>query len=400
MGFIQNIVDQHQKKVQERNNACNDLISRIDDALHDAKSIFSAPQVFIDPHTETEWRIRNSGILADSEEHKILQLKKAAKYKLLSEKQLELVDVVRSMPHQILQHNERAASMKVQAAYALIGDVEGRKLDQQQMICIVKEAHNHLVIAGAGTGKTTTVVGKIKYLLKTGKCLPQDILVLSFTNASASEMSERISAETGHSIAASTFHKLGLNIISQVNGIMPKITQISLRKFVKEQLLLNMRSDTYLNLLSSYVLYNRVVAKSEFEFKTQKEYDEYLKLNPPTTVNNETVKSYGEMDIANFLMQNGIQYIYEYPYEIDTRTSEYGQYHPDFYLPDYQIYIEYFGINRKGEVPPYFKATKGISATEAYRASMEWKRSMHREYKTIMMSGMLMRNWRAIYLIP
>ena len=214
MGFIQNIVDQHQKKVQERNNACNDLISRIDDALHDAKSIFSAPQVFIDPHTETEWRIRNSGILADSEEHKILQLKKAAKYKLLSEKQLELVDVVRSMSHQILQHNERVASMKVQAAYDLIGDVEGRKLDQQQMTSIVKEAHNHLVIAGAGTGKTTTVVGKIKYLLKTGKCLPQDILVLSFTNASASEMNERISAETGHSIAASTFHKLGLNIIS------------------------------------------------------------------------------------------------------------------------------------------------------------------------------------------
>ena len=94
--------------------------------------------------------------------------------------------------------------------------------------------------------------------------------------------------------------------------------------------MLNMQSDTYLNLLILYLLYNRVVAKSEFEFKTQKEYDEYLKLNPPTTVNNEAVKSYGEMDIANFLMQNGIQYVYEYPYEIDTRTSEYGQYHPDF----------------------------------------------------------------------
>ena len=93
MGFIQNIVDQHQKKVQERNNACNALISRIDDALHDAKSIFSAPQVFIDPHAETEWESRNSGILADSEAHKILRLKKAAKYKLLSKKQLELEHV-------------------------------------------------------------------------------------------------------------------------------------------------------------------------------------------------------------------------------------------------------------------------------------------------------------------
>lgn len=239
MGFIQSILEQHQKKVQERNNACAELISRIDNALRDAKSMFSAPQAFIDPNAEAAWRNRNSTVLADSETQKIQRVKKAAQYKMLAAKQLDLINVTHSMTQWILQHNERAASMKIQAAYSLIGDVEGRKLDTQQMTCIVKEAHNHLVIAGAGTGKTTTVVGKIKYLLKTGKCLPQDILVLSFTNASATEMNERIAKETGHNIAASTFHKLGLNIISKVNGVMPKITQISLRKFVKEQLVLN-----------------------------------------------------------------------------------------------------------------------------------------------------------------
>ena len=116
-------------------------------------------------------------------------------------------------------------------------------------------------------------------------------MVLSFTNASASEMSQRINQETGCNIDASTFHKLGLNIITKVNGIVPKITQLNLRKFVKEQLLLNMQSDAYLNLLSSYLLYNRVCSKSEFEFKTQSEYEEYLRLNPPTTINNETVKA-------------------------------------------------------------------------------------------------------------
>ncbi len=384
MGFIRTILDHHRKKVNERNNSCNELISRIDGALSDVKSMFSVPQTFIDPNDETVWKNRNSAVLVDSATHKIQQLKKATQYKTLVAKQHELFNAAHTMSKKILQHNERAASMKIQAAYSLIGDVEGRKLDTQQMTCIVKEAHNHLVIAGAGTGKTTTVVGKIKYLLKTGKCLPQDILVLSFTNASATEMSERIAKETGHNIAASTFHKLGLNIISKVNGVMPKITQINLRKFVKEQLVLNMQSDSYLNLLSSYLLYNRVVAKSEFEFKSQNEYDEYLKLNPPTTVNNETVKSYGEMDIANFLMQNGIQYIYEHPYEVDTRTSEYGQYHPDFYLPDYKIYIEYFGINRNGAVPPYFKSANGMTATEAYRASMEWKRTTHNEHQTAM----------------
>ena len=384
MGFIQRIIDQHQKKVQKRNDTCDDLISRINDALRDAKSIFSAPQAFIDPHSEIEWRSRNSGILADTEAHKILPLKKASRYKILSDKQLELSEVAQSMARQIFQHNEQVVSMKVQTAYALIGGVEGRRLNLQQITCIVKDAHNHLVIAGAGTGKTTTVIGKIKYLLRTGKCLPKDILVLSFTNASASEMSERISVETGRNIAASTFHKLGLNIISQVNGVMPKISQINLRKFVKEQLELNMQSDAYLSLLSSYLLFNRVVAKSEFEFKSQKEYDEYLKLNPPTTINNEKVKSYGEMDIANFLIQNGIRYLYEHPYEFDTRTVEKRQYCPDFYLPDYKIYIEYFGINRSGEVPSHFKAANGMSASETYRASIKWKRDIHREHQTKM----------------
>ena len=384
MGFIQTIIKSHQKKIQERNDACIELISRIDGALSDAKSMFSAPQTFIDPHAEIAWRNRSNSVLADSELIKIQRLKKASQYKVLLSKQRELVDVACTMSRRIAQHNEHTARIKIREAYTLIGDVEGRKLDQQQMTCIVKEAHNHLVIAGAGTGKTTTVVGKIKYLLKTGKCLPQDILVLSFTNASASEMSGRITTETGQNIAASTFHKLGLNIISQVEGVVPKITQISLRKFVKERLLFHMQSDAYLNLLNSYLLYNRVVSKSEFEFKSQKEYDEYLKLNSPTTINNETVKSYGEMDIANFLAQNGIRYIYEHPYEFDTRTSEYGQYHPDFYLPDYGIYIEYFGINRNGEVPSYFKATNGMTATETYHASMDWKRVTHREHQTTM----------------
>ena len=385
---IQTLSGKNQKNPKERddacNDSCNDLISRIEDSLLDAKSIFASPQTWIDPQAETAWKDRNSTVLSDSEADKILKLKNASQYKVLSTKQIELFEIAHTMSQRILQHNERVINMKVQAAYSLIGEVEGRKLDQQQMTCIVKEAYNHLVVAGAGTGKTTTIVGKIKYLLQTGKCLPNDILVLSFTNASASEMNKRISAETGHNIAALTFHKLGLNIISQVNGRMPRITQINLRKFVKEQLMLNMQSDAYLNLLSSYLLYNRVVAKSEFDFKSQKEYDEYLKLNPPTTVNNEIVKSYGEMDIANFLMQNGIRYIYEQPYEMDTSTSEHSQYHPDFYLPDYKIYIEYFGINRNGEVPSYFKATNEMTATESYRASMEWKRSIHHWNQTTM----------------
>lgn len=384
MGLIKKIIAKHKERVKVRNEACDNLIAQVDTAIQEINLLFSDSQSFVDPGKEIEWSNHNASLIADMNIINIQKLKKATHYKMLLEKQAELYRNANSLKQQISVHNDRVADAKIQNAYALIGNVEGRKLDKQQMTCIVKDTHNHLVIAGAGTGKTTTVVGKIKFLLKSGKYKPEDILVLSFTNASASEMSQRINQETGCNIEASTFHKLGLNIITKVNGIVPKITQLNLRKFVKEQLLLNMQSDAYLNLLSSYLLYNRVVSKSEFEFKTQSEYEEYLRLNPPTTINNETVKSYGEMDIANFLTQNGIQYIYEHPYKVDTRTSEYGQYNPDFYLPEYDIYIEYFGINKDGEVPSYFKGVNGMTATQSYQASMKWKRETHSTNDTIL----------------
>lgn len=384
MGIIQKIISKHEEKVKARNDMCDNLIMQIDTALQEITILFSDLQSFVEPSKESEWHNRNASLITNVALTNTQKLKKAVHYKQLLEKQAELYRSADSLKQQISIHNDRVADSKIQNAYTLIGDVEGRRLDKQQMTCIVKDAHNHLVIAGAGTGKTTTVVGKIKFLLKSGKYKPEDILVLSFTNASASEMSQRINKETGCNIDASTFHKLGLNIITKVNGIVPKITQLNLRKFVKEQLLLNMQSDAYLNLLSSYLLYNRVVSKSEFEFKTQTEYEEYLRLNPPTTINNEIVKSYGEMDIANFLTQNGIQYIYENPYKIDTRTSEYGQYKPDFYLPEYDIYIEYFGINKNGEVPTYFKGANGMTASQTYQASMKWKRETHAANNTIL----------------
>lgn len=384
MEIIKNIFLKYDERKRLINETCDNYISQIDNALREIQELFVNPLDYIEPNKRLEWRNQNLQLIQNLDSQNIKKYRKANNFKKLIDKKYELKHSEESLNYKIISHNERVAEMRIQNAYELIGEVEGRKLDKQQMACIVKESHNHLVIAGAGTGKTTTVLGRIKYLLKSGKCKAEDILVLSFTNASASEMSQRINEETGCEIEASTFHKLGLNIITKANGCVPKITKLNLRKFIKEQLMMNMKNAEYLDLLSSYLLFNRIIAKSEFEFNTRTEYEEYLKLNPPTTINNEIVKSYGEMDIANFLTQHGIRYIYENPYKIDTRTEEYGQYNPDFYLPDYDIYIEYFGINRKGEVPAYFKVRNGMNATEEYQASMKWKRETHKINNTCM----------------
>ena len=54
------------------------------------------------------------------------------------------------------------------------------------------------------------------------------------------------------------------------------------------------------------------------------------------------VRSKAEREIDNFLYENQVWHIYEYKYEHPV-TKEWAL--PDFYLPDYNLYIEYFGLN-------------------------------------------------------
>lgn len=384
MNFILSFINRRKREKQTKNDSCKRLIQEMKQAITELNTLFSKKIQFIEPEQITKWKNKYIELQKDERVQNVKLLKKTTKYQEFLSTREQFFEALNSADRKAAIHNEEAAKRRIENAYRLIGEVEGQRLDEQQMSCIVKEVHNHLVIAGAGTGKTTTIVGKIKYLLRANKCKPEEILVLSFTNASATEMKKRIEKEAGVQIEASTFHKLGKNIITKVNNITPKITSIHLFQFIKEQIIKNMESENYLKLVNLYFIFHRISDKSEFDFKNKQEYEEYLKLNPPITMKKEAVKSYGEVDIANFLNQNRIVYEYEKPYEIDTRTEEYAQYKPDFYLPEYGIYIEYFGIDRNGKVPEYFEESHGKTPTQAYQESMEWKQKIHETNKTTM----------------
>lgn len=382
MGLINSILGKYAEVSAQRDVACVEAASFVSKT---EEYILSHSSQFIDMEWVEEQKEQSRLLLERLSKLTLLAIKSRTQ---LVEAATKLREVNFGIESRIYQHNERVAYSMLAESRKLIGDVEGRQLDNQQITCIVKQAHNHLVIAGAGTGKTTTIVGKIKYLLLSEKCKPEDILVLSFTNASATEMSERIRKETNCNIKASTFHKLGLDIITKVEGKVPKISKINLAEFCRKTLMEQMKDSKYVELLCYYFLNNYKYDKTEQDFKTKEEYQEYLHLNPPTTLKGEKVKSYGEMDIANFLFRNGIAYEYEREYEVDTRTEEHAQYYPDFYLPEYQIYLEYFGIDRDGKVPAYFSASGDAeAASKEYQEGMEWKRQVHQENETVLLES-------------
>lgn len=262
--------------------------------------------------------------------------------------------------------------------------VEGKSLDFDQIDSIVREDRNVLIVAGAGTGKTTTIIGRVKYLIKCLGVDPCKILLLSFTNASAEEMKDRVEKEVNTKVDTFTFHKLGLDIIKKSLNKNLNVYDGKLANFIENELEKNIKNEEYLSKVIYLLAHIKYLDRDEFDFSTEEEYQEFLLYNSPITLKGEEVKSYGELEIANYLYKNNINYIYEEKYKIDTTTSDYKEYRPDFYLPDYNIYIEYFGIDRGGSVAPYFKGKDGKSASQIYNESIEWKRQTHKENNTIM----------------
>lgn len=255
--------------------------------------------------------------------------------------------------------------------------VESKPLTSKQREACVIDEDNNLVLAGAGTGKTSTMVGRAGFLLQSGQARPEQILMLAFANKAAAEMQERIEKRLGDcGITASTFHKVGKDIIVAVEGKQPSLSplvedQKGLAAQVNRWFEAHLTTPVYQQLVLQYFRDYLYPVANPFEFSSEGAYFDFLTANDIRTLKGELVKSYGECLVANHLFRLGIEYIYEADYELPTATVFHRQYRPDFYLPEHGVYIEYFGTDRLGNTAPYIDALK-------YQEGMAWKRQLHK----------------------
>ena len=99
--------------------------------------------------------------------------------------------------------------------------------DSQRRSVLINQDHN-LVLAGAGTGKTSVLVARAGYLVANQVARPEEILMLAFGRKAAEEMSERLSQKVNSDIKVATFHSLGTQIIQAVEGSMPNVSPLAL----------------------------------------------------------------------------------------------------------------------------------------------------------------------------
>ena len=247
--------------------------------------------------------------------------------------------------------------------------VTGYPLTKRQKLSILLDEKRNLVLAGAGTGKTTTIIGKILYLIQEKKCKEEEILAIAFSKAAKEEIEERLKSHGVEKVKIKTFHALGLEIYKKTYGDKREVTKLSnkaLSDFVNNIIRKNINEDLNKKLAKYFSEY--LVPFSPDVGKTEDEYLRWKNTTQLITLNKDYVKSYGEILIGNFLYINNIQHSYEerYPGE---------NYHPDFHISNSKTYIEYYGIDKNGNTAPWISRKK-------YKEGIEWKKKLHEKNGT------------------
>lgn len=273
-------------------------------------------------------------------------------------------------------------------------------LDDDQRRVVLTDEDYCLIIAGAGAGKTTTVAAKVKYLVDRQGIKPSQILVVSFTNKAVNELKEKIQSALGIPCPIATFHSTG-NAIIHVNTPAEKLNIVDnsrlyfvIRDYFRGSV---MQNESIVNKLimffASYfdapyegddfnAFFNNIAKANYSTMRSDLEDFKCQVIDARTkksvTIQNEVLRSRQEVEIANFLYLNNIDYDYEpaYPYNIAYARKPYT---PDFIIcqDGRTAYIEHFGISQSGENDRY-----SPEELDCYKKAVNNKVRLHKQHGT------------------
>jgi DNA helicase-4 len=252
-------------------------------------------------------------------------------------------------------------------------------LDHDQRRAVITDDQHNLVVAGAGSGKTSVLTMRIAYLTRRKDSIPpKRILALAYTKKAAEEMQVRLKKQFKITdVEVRTFHSFAFNIIKEHFGKVPYDVK-SMEDIIDELFLPIINNNYQLQQLFIEYLSNYLQKEpKETDFQSKEEFYNYLKNQRYLTLSGIEVKSIAERDIANFLFTHNIKFEYE---KLARWASHLDRsYHPDFYLPEYDIYIEHWGVNRQGQVASWFTKT-----SQEYLQERNWKLSVFEKHHKIL----------------
>jgi DNA helicase-4 len=284
--------------------------------------------------------------------------------------------------------NEQIMASELSARRPFFDTIEKTPLTDEQARAVVCFDNRVQVLAAAGSGKTSVMVARAAYAVSRGFVAPDRILLLAFNKAAAAELQERVAARfaaagiDSSGLRASTFHSFGLDVIGRATGKKPRLARwldqgddVAMILRIADEL-----RDASESFRHQWDLYRLLFANAPIDLALNEPdgYDNTTRQTGYRTFAGEVVKSHSERLIANFLYINGVDYVYERPYDFDVADSTHSQYRPDFYYPDIDVWHEHWALGRDGKPPPQF---------QGYTEGMAWKRSLHAEHGTTLVES-------------
>lgn len=318
----------------------------------------------------------------------------------------------------LAEHNQRFVEQELQRWRTFFDHCEERPLTDEQARAAITFEENTLLVAAAGSGKTSTVVGKVAYALAKGIAQPEEILCLAFNRKAANEIAERletrlaamrhpdcpidssIKARIGSvldsgamRIQACTFHSLGRQIVCDVAGSSIGVspdgeTSQRLKRAIE-------RCQRDPNFASNWLLLQavaRFARPADSRFRSEADYLEYLrgmwrqrkfaKKGDDTGIlslgSTKLLRSFEEVAISNWLYLMGVPFEYEATFEEGAALLCPGTaWRPDFTyrVSDAQgeriVVHEHFALDSEGRAPAFFRDPAGyVQQAQAKQAAL------------------------------
>lgn len=129
------------------------------------------------------------------------------------------------------ERNQQWLETERQNWEVLFAQCESSPLNLSQQYAVLMNDDHNLILAGAGSGKTSVLTARVAYLLQSHQAQAEELLLLAFGREAAEEMKQRLNSKIGLSaekVQVSTFHQLGLKILNQVEPERVVISPLAL----------------------------------------------------------------------------------------------------------------------------------------------------------------------------
>ena len=373
------------------------MSEHIQDYLKTCFSEFDA--LVINHYPRDSWAEQIESLLSELHRYYVVQTDIWKKYLPVSV--IERIEMMlKFFPLDMASLREHHESCQLRNREAFFDVVEANPLTVEQRLGVLRSNDRNMVLAAAGTGKTSVMVAKALDLIDRKLADPSQILVLAYNKAAANELKERLESKAFNgniNLATkpyiSTFHALGRQILREAS-ISTEISVFAedsykLKQWVTKWIYEYISADPA-RVFDFIELTNPPV--DAMQFSTKSEYEKYIRDNEFRTLGGEKVRGYQELLLANFMHVNRIEYEYESYYVTKKRLEIGFDYRPDFHIKDTDIYIEHYGICRNGKTRPDIDASR-------YGEIMEKKRALHAEYETTLIET-FHYEWQEKKLLP